>query len=187
LQTLQQSLEEPLCSVRITPGPNQDVAHNTILIDGAPEIVLHTLGPNEHLVEVRRISWSWPAAAQAIGESHAEFLAPASHGFVGDDDAALSQGQLVIARAVAGHLVQPDGMTDDPGWEPMTIVGVGWRLQTASIARRPADCQLRLPYTAQRPNMDFVRSNLIPTRHRRKFSAAPDYDYASIPCRRDKV
>ena len=35
LQTLQQSLEEPLCSVCITPGPNEDVEHNAILIDGA--------------------------------------------------------------------------------------------------------------------------------------------------------
>jgi hypothetical protein len=47
LQTLQQSLEEPLCSVGIAPRLNQDVAHNAILIDRAPEIVLHALDPNE--------------------------------------------------------------------------------------------------------------------------------------------
>jgi hypothetical protein len=43
------------------------------------------------------------------------------------------------------HVVQPDGMADDLGWEPMTIVGVGWRLHAVSLARRPADCQVRLP------------------------------------------
>ena len=26
-----------------------------------------------------------------------------------------------------------------------TIVGVGWRLHAVSLARRPADCQVRLP------------------------------------------
>jgi hypothetical protein len=92
-----------------------------------------------------RFSWSWPAVAQAIGETRAEFLAPASHGFVGDDHAALSQDHLHIAQAEAEHVVQPDGMADNLGREPMTIVGVGWRLHTASIARRPADCQIRLP------------------------------------------
>ena len=65
--------------------------------------------------------------------------------FVGDDDAALGQDQLHIAQAEAEHVVQPDGMADDLGWEPMTIVGVGWRLHAVSLARRPADCQVRLP------------------------------------------
>jgi hypothetical protein len=35
-------------------------------------------------------------------------------------------------------------MADDLGWEPMTIVGVGWRLHTASLTRRPANCQIWL-------------------------------------------
>ncbi len=93
----QQSLEEPLCSVRIAPGLNQDIEHNAILIDRSPEIVLHALDPNKHLVHVPLVPRSWPGAAQATGESRAEFFAPASHGFVGDNDAALSQDQLHIA------------------------------------------------------------------------------------------
>ena len=36
LKTFQQSLEEPLCSVRIALGLNQDFEHNAVLIDGAP-------------------------------------------------------------------------------------------------------------------------------------------------------
>jgi hypothetical protein len=145
LQTLQQALEEPLRSVGIAPGLNQNIEHNAILIDGAPKIVQLALDPNEHLVEVPLVSWSWPTASHAVGESCAEFQAPASHRLVGDDDAALSQDQLHIAQAEAEHVVQPDGVADDLGWEPMTIVGVGWRLHTVSLARRPADCQVRLP------------------------------------------
>ncbi len=49
------------------------------------------------------------------------------------------------AQAEAEHVGQPDSMADDLGWEPMTIVAVGWRLHAISLARRPADCQVRLP------------------------------------------
>jgi hypothetical protein len=71
LLTLQQSLEEPLGSVGIAPGLDEDIEHNAILIDGAPEILQHALDPNEHLVRVPLVSWSWPAASPAIGESRA--------------------------------------------------------------------------------------------------------------------
>ncbi len=98
LLILQQSLEEPFGSVGIAPGLDEDIEHNAILIDGAPEILQHALDPNEDLVRVPLVSWSWPAASQAIGESRVEFHAPASHRLVGDDDAALSQDQLDIAR-----------------------------------------------------------------------------------------
>jgi hypothetical protein len=38
---------------RITaPVLNKDVEHNAVLIHGTPEIVLHTLDPDEHLVEI---------------------------------------------------------------------------------------------------------------------------------------
>ena len=47
LQTLQQPLEEALRGVGIAPGLNEDVEHNAILIDGAPEIMLHALDADE--------------------------------------------------------------------------------------------------------------------------------------------
>ena len=75
--------------------------------------------------------------AQAVGETRSELLAPASHRLVGDDDTALGQDQLDIAQAEAEHVVQPDGMADDLGGEPMTVVWVGWRLHAASLVRSP--------------------------------------------------
>jgi hypothetical protein len=47
-------------------------------------------------VHVPLVPWPWSAAAQAVGETRAEFLAPASHRLIGDDDATLSQYQLNI-------------------------------------------------------------------------------------------
>ena len=40
-------------------------------------------------------------------------------------DAALSQNQFDVSQAEAEHMVQPHGMANDLGREPMTVVGVG--------------------------------------------------------------
>jgi hypothetical protein len=56
LQALQQSSEEVLGSIGISPVLNNDVEHNAVLLEGTPELVLHTLDPDEHLVEVPIVS-----------------------------------------------------------------------------------------------------------------------------------
>ena len=145
LQTLQKPPEEALRGVGIAPGLNEDVEHNAILIDGAPEIVLHALDPDEDFVHVPLIPWPRPAAAQAVGETRTEFLAPASHRLVGDDNASLSQEQLNIPQAEAEHVVQPDSVADDLGGEPMAVVGIGWRLHAASLAGLRGCGHTRLP------------------------------------------
>jgi len=50
-----------------------------------------------------------------------------------------------MPQAEAEHVVEPDGVADDLGWEPMAVVGVGWRLHAASLARLRAGWQTRLP------------------------------------------
>ena len=89
LQTLQQPPEEALRGVGIAPGLNQTVERDTILIDGASEIVLHAADPDEDFVHVPLVPWPWPVASQAVGKALAEFLASAPYGLVGDDDAPL--------------------------------------------------------------------------------------------------
>jgi hypothetical protein len=69
---------------------DKDIQHNAILIDSAPEIMLHTLDPDEHLIEVPLISGLWSTTSQTIGEIRPEFLAPAPYRLVGDVDATLS-------------------------------------------------------------------------------------------------
>src|SRR6476660_6320268 len=60
-------------------GLNEDVEHNAILIDSAPEVMLHALDPDEDFVQVPLIPWPRPVTAQAVGETRTEFLAPTSH------------------------------------------------------------------------------------------------------------
>ena len=79
LQTLQKPPEEALRGAAIAPGLNQDVEHNTILIDRAPKVLPHALDPDEDFVQVPLVPWPRPVAAQAVSETRTEFLAPASH------------------------------------------------------------------------------------------------------------
>ena len=115
------SLEEALRRLGIAASLNQDIEHNAILINGAPEIMLHALDADEDLVHVPLVARSWPTAAQAVSETCSELLAPASHRLVGDDDTAFRQDQLDIAQTEAENVVQPDGVADDLGWEPMAV------------------------------------------------------------------
>src|ERR1700683_5066563 len=106
---------------------NQNVEHDTILIDGAPEIVLHAADPDKDFVHVPLVPWPWPAASHVVGKALAEFLAPAPYGLVGDDDAPLGQKQFDVAQAEAEHVVQPHSMADDLRGEAVAVVRVGWR------------------------------------------------------------
>ena len=76
-------------------------------------------------------------------KTHAEFLAPALYHLVGVHDATLSQEQLNVPQDEAEHVVGPDGVADDLGWEPMAVMGVGGRLHAGSLAP-PTDMLLDL-------------------------------------------
>ena len=108
LQTCQQPFEEALCCLGVASGLDKDVEHNAILIHRAPEIMLHALDPNEHLIEIPLVAGPWPTSAQTVGETRRELLTPAAHRLVGDDDTALRQDQLDIAQTEAENVVQPD-------------------------------------------------------------------------------
>jgi hypothetical protein len=84
LKTLQQPAKEAFGGFAIPPLLHKDVEHHTILINRAPEIMLHALDANEHLIHVPLIPGPWPAATEAVGEALAKFLAPTPYGFIGD-------------------------------------------------------------------------------------------------------
>ena len=90
------------------------------------------------------VPWSRTTAAQAFGEALAKFLAPASNGLIGSDNAPFGQDQLDIPRAEAEHMVQPDGVTDDLGGKAVAVMRVGRRLHAVSLVVRRAGRQTRL-------------------------------------------
>ena len=145
LQTLQQPFEEALRCLGIAPGLNKDIEHNSMLIDGPPEIMLDALDTDEDLIHVPLVAGSWPTPAQSVGKTRCKFLAPAPHRLVGDRNTAFRQDQLYIAQAEAEDVVQPNSVADDLGREPMTIVRIGRWQSCPSLTRLPGCCQAWLP------------------------------------------
>ena len=103
LQSLHQTSEETSGRIGVATFLNRDVEHDAILIHGAPKIVLHTVDPDEHFVEVPLVPGPWPSAAQAVCKALAEFLASAPNGLIGHHNTAFSQKQLNISQAEAEH------------------------------------------------------------------------------------
>jgi hypothetical protein len=144
LKALQQPSKEALRGFGVSPWLNQDVEHNAVLIHGTPKIVLHTLDPDEHLVHVPLVSWSWPAAPQPACEGLAKLLAPPTNRLIGDDNATFSQKQLNIPQAEAEHVVQPDSVADNLGGKAVAVARVRQGLHAVSLAGLQQPCQTRL-------------------------------------------
>ena len=124
---------------------NENVEYHAILIHGTPKIVLDSLNTNEHLIHVPFIARTRPAAAHAVGETLAEFLAPAPHGLMRDDHAPFRQDQLNVPEAEAEDVVESDGVADDLGRKAVAVMRVGWRLHPASFAGFGLPGQTELP------------------------------------------
>ena len=114
-------------SSSIPPRLNENVEEDTILINGAPKVVLDALNPDEHLIHVPLVSWPRPAPAHAAGEGMTELPAPAPHGLVGNRHAPFSEKQLDVAETEAEYMIQPHSVADDVGREAVAVVRVGWR------------------------------------------------------------
>ena len=81
----------------ISPWPNEDVERNAFLVHRTPEIVLHAVDLDEHLIRVPLVNWPQTAVAQPAGKALAGFLAPAPDCLAGHGDVSLGQKELNVA------------------------------------------------------------------------------------------
>jgi hypothetical protein len=134
VQTLQQPLEEALCRSRIAVALHQDIEHDPVLIDGAPEIMQSASDAEENLVQVSLVARTRPSAPKLPGKGCTELQAPSADAFMGDNHAALGQEQFDVAKAQTEHVVEPDSVPDQLSREAVTIVRIGWLLHLTSLA-----------------------------------------------------
>jgi hypothetical protein len=125
LQLPQQAFEEALRGFAVSSFLHQDIKDDTILVDGPPQVVLHTLDADEDLVHMPAILGPRAPPLQAVGEGGGEFPTPPSNRLVGDRDAAFGQQQFNITQAEAENMIQPDRMADDLGREAMAVMRIG--------------------------------------------------------------
>jgi hypothetical protein len=97
----QQLAEEPHGCKPIPLRLDEDVEDNTVLIDGAPEIMRDAVDLQEHLVQKPFIAGSSTAPSQAVCIPLAELVAPPSNRFLADQHAARSHQLFHVAKAHA--------------------------------------------------------------------------------------
>jgi hypothetical protein len=69
-------LEEALCRPGAAAGLHQNVKHDAVLMDGAPEIMLFPVDPNEDLVQMPFVARARPTPAQTAREARAKLQIP---------------------------------------------------------------------------------------------------------------
>ena len=93
--------------------------------------LLPAVDPHEDLIDKEGVAIASVLSFQSSSVYSSEFDAPKPDGFVADSDASLSQQIFYIAMTKIKSIVEPDSVTDDVGWESVTLVCIHWPTLTA--------------------------------------------------------
>src|ERR671929_707045 len=85
---LQQLAKQARGGPLVSPALNQDVEHDSILVDGPPEPVLLSADPQADFIQVPLVSRTGQPAPDPVGELLTELARPLPHGLMADEDAA---------------------------------------------------------------------------------------------------
>ena len=83
------------------------------MVDRAPQIMLPTVDPNEHLVEVPLVTGLWASAAELVGVGLPEFGTPPPDRLVTHYDTAFEHEFFDFAEAERESDVKPHAVVDD--------------------------------------------------------------------------
>ena len=119
---LQEFPKEPHRGPPIPSRLHQDVEHVTVLVDGAPQVLLATIDRHEELVEVPRIAQRTAALPESSRVGAAEGAAPLPNRLLGDRDAALGEEVFHSTKTQVEAKVDPNGVGDDFGRESISVV-----------------------------------------------------------------
>ncbi len=64
-----------------------------------------------------------------------KLLTPLSNGFIGDGDVSFGQEFFHLTKTEAEPMVEPNGVTDNFGGEPVTVVAGCWLFHAAQSAK----------------------------------------------------
>ena len=119
---LEQLAKEPRGGVAIPTGLEQDVDDLAILVDGPPEVLTPAANGHEEFVQMPRVT-DWPRATpDAPYVGHTKDLAPLPNGLVRHGDAALGKQVFDVAETEGETVVEPDGVADNRGREPVAWI-----------------------------------------------------------------
>jgi len=102
--------------------------------DSAPKVVSLASDAHEEFVEVPRITQTPLSTPQLPSVIRTEFPTPLPNRLVGDNDPALGQKIFDIAEAQAEPVIQPDGVADDFGRKPVSVVAIRIRVHPRTLS-----------------------------------------------------
>src|SRR4051794_9089412 len=120
---LQQLTQKPFGGAFIPPALHQDVEHDAVLVDRAPEPVFYPGNLENDLIQMPLVARARQSTADLIGERLAELERPLPHALVADHNAARGQHLLDHAQAKREPKVQPYRLADHLRRE--TVAGIG--------------------------------------------------------------
>ena len=101
-----------------------------VLIHGPPPILAFSLNSDKDFVEGPDVTEAALAFLEFPSIGWAKLLTPLTNGFVGYRDASFGEDFFHFTETQGESIVQPDGMTDNFGGEPVTLVagcfGIHW-------------------------------------------------------------
>src|SRR5438270_12615066 len=110
------------CGKPIPLRLNQNIEHNTVLIDCSPEIVSDAVDLEKNFVEVPLITASSTSSSEAIGILFAELIAPTPDRLVADQHSASGHHFFDITEAHTETKIEPNTVRNDLFREPMATV-----------------------------------------------------------------
>ncbi len=134
--TLQQLPEEPHSSKTIPLGLHQNIDDGTLLIDGTPEIILHSVDLQKYFVKEPFVAQLGPSPLQFGRIRRSERIAPAADRLVAQMDSSIRHHQLHFAQTDRKVKVQPNALRDDLLRKSITAIRIGWHLLRITSARR---------------------------------------------------
>lgn len=130
-----QLAQELLCCAPIPAALDQSVQNEAVSIDGAPQPMLLAVDRDHDLVEMPLVAELRRAPTDLAGVDPSEFLRPAPHGFMADDDPARREQVLDHPQAERKTELETDSLLDDFRREPIAAInGFRCRHHRAQIA-----------------------------------------------------
>ena len=98
-----------------------DLTNFAFVINRSPQPHALAVDFYGHFIQVPSSRWIGSGSSKILGEEAAEFQGPTTDCLVADVDAALGQHFLDIAKAEGEPEVEPDGLPNDVGREPVAL------------------------------------------------------------------
>ena len=124
-QVVHELAEKAFRSMPIATTLHQDIKGKTVLIDGAPKIMMLSFDRENDFIQKPLVAALRLLSAYGVCKILPESQRPLAYRFVGDDDAARSEHFFDIAKTQRKTKIHPDRMADNLGRIAEAAVNIG--------------------------------------------------------------